>query len=137
MNKPKASDSGCCSCSHDYRPDLSHENHNHDHSHNRGQGDFNLKQELIPVISVVVLFVGGLIFEEKLHNTRVSGPLSHSTTPPNFQSGNQDTYTVSKFAVQWIWGVLAAPASVEILVRVALNLDWEYSHECVGGESLV
>ncbi|MEG4519022.1 heavy metal translocating P-type ATPase [Microcoleus sp. AT8-B1] len=72
MNKPKASDSGCCSCSHDDRPDLSHENHNHDHSHNRGQGDFNLKQELIPVISVVVLFVGGLIFEEKLHNTPYS-----------------------------------------------------------------
>ncbi|MEG3900945.1 heavy metal translocating P-type ATPase [Microcoleus sp. B4-C5] len=72
MKKTKASDSGCCSCSHDDRPDLSNENHNHDHSHNHGNGDFNLKQELIPVISVVVLFVGGLIFEEKLHNTPYS-----------------------------------------------------------------
>ncbi|MEG4850578.1 heavy metal translocating P-type ATPase [Microcoleus sp. B5-D4] len=70
MKKTKASDSGCCS--HDDRPDLSHENHNHDHSHDRGHGDFNLNQELIPVISVVVLFVGGLIFEEKLHNTPYS-----------------------------------------------------------------
>ena len=72
MKKTKASDSGCCSCSHDDRPDLSNENHNHDHSHDHGNGDFNLKQELIPVISVVVLFVGGLIFEEKLHNTPYS-----------------------------------------------------------------
>lgn len=70
MNNPKASDSGCCS--HDDRPDLSNENHNHDHSHDHGNGDFNLKQELIPVISVVVLFVGGLIFEEKLHKTPYS-----------------------------------------------------------------
>ncbi|MEG4425000.1 MULTISPECIES: heavy metal translocating P-type ATPase [unclassified Microcoleus] len=67
MNNPKTSDSGCCS--HDDRPDLSHENHNQNHSHGQGNGDFNLKQELIPVILVVVLFVGGLIFEEKLHNT--------------------------------------------------------------------
>ncbi|MEG3853087.1 heavy metal translocating P-type ATPase [Microcoleus sp. Z1_C4] len=69
MKKTKPSDSGCCSCSHDDRPDLSNENHNHDHSHDHGNGDFNLNQELIPVILVVVLFVGGLIFEEKLHNT--------------------------------------------------------------------
>ncbi|MEG4129589.1 heavy metal translocating P-type ATPase [Microcoleus sp. Pol11C1] len=77
MNKQKASDSGCCSCSHDDRPDRSHENHNHDdhghdHDHDHDHGDFNLKQELIPVILVVVLFVGGLIFEEKLHNTPYS-----------------------------------------------------------------
>ncbi|MEG4584782.1 heavy metal translocating P-type ATPase [Microcoleus sp. MOSTC5] len=75
MNKPKASDSGCCS--HDDHHEHSHENHNHDdhghdHDHDHGNGDFNLKQELIPVILVVVLFVGGLIFEEKLHNTPYS-----------------------------------------------------------------
>ncbi|MEG3839164.1 heavy metal translocating P-type ATPase [Microcoleus sp. herbarium14] len=71
MQKAKSSDSGCCSCSHeDDDHDRSHENHNHDHDH--GNGDFNLKQELIPVISVVLLFVGGLIFEEKLHNTPYS-----------------------------------------------------------------
>ena len=79
MQKAKSSDSGCCSCSHedDHHED-SHENHNHDHGHDHGHdhdhgnGDFNLKQELVPVILVVVLFVGGLIFEEKLHNTPYS-----------------------------------------------------------------
>ncbi|MEG4809163.1 heavy metal translocating P-type ATPase [Microcoleus sp. F8-D3] len=78
MQKAKSRDSGCCSCSHDDR-DRSHENHNHndhghnhDHDHDHGNGDFNLKQELVPVILVVVLFVGGLIFEEKLHNTPYS-----------------------------------------------------------------
>lgn len=76
MQKAKSSDSGCCSCSHeDDHHEHSHENHNHDdhgHDHDHGNGDFNLKQELIPVISVVLLFVGGLIFEEKLHNTPYS-----------------------------------------------------------------
>ncbi|MEG4214304.1 heavy metal translocating P-type ATPase [Microcoleus sp. Pol14C6] len=74
MQKAKSSDSGCCS--HDDHHEHSHENHNHDHhhghDHDHGNGDFNLKQELIPVILVVVLFVGGLIFEEKLHNTPYS-----------------------------------------------------------------
>ena len=80
MQKAKSSDSGCCS--HDDHQEHSHENHNHenhnhenhnhDHDHDHGNGDFNLKQELIPVILVVVLFVGGLIFEEKLHNTPYS-----------------------------------------------------------------
>lgn len=69
MQKAKSSDSGCCS--HDDHGD-SHENHNHDHDHDHGNGDFNLKQELIPVILVVVLFIGGLIFEEQLHNTPYS-----------------------------------------------------------------
>ncbi len=71
MKKAKSRDSGCSSCSHDDDDHGdSHENHNHDHDH--GNGDFNLKQELIPVILVVVLFVGGLIFEEQLHNTPYS-----------------------------------------------------------------
>ena len=69
MQKAKSSDSGCCG--HDDH-EHSHENHNHDHNHDHGNGDFNLKQELIPVILVVVLFVGGLIFEEQLHNTPYS-----------------------------------------------------------------
>ena len=78
MQKAKSSDSGCCSCSHeDDHHEHSHENHHHDdhdhdHGHDHGHGDFNLNQELVPVISVVVLFVGGLIFEEKLHNTLYS-----------------------------------------------------------------
>ena len=72
MQTAKSSDSGCCSCSHeDDHQEHSQENHNHD-DHEHGNGDFNLNQELIPVILVVVLFVGGLIFEEKLHNTPYS-----------------------------------------------------------------
>lgn len=73
MQKAKSSDSGCCS--HDDHHEHSHENHNHDdhgHDHDHGNGDFNLNQELIPVILVVVLFIGGLIFEEKLHKTPYS-----------------------------------------------------------------
>jgi Cd2+/Zn2+-exporting ATPase len=72
MQKAKSSDSGCCS--HDAHHEHRHENHNHDHDHDHdhGNGDFNLKQELIPVILVVVLFIGGLIFEDKLHNTPYS-----------------------------------------------------------------
>ena len=76
MQKAKSSDSGCCSCSHeDDHQKHSEENHNpdgHGHDHDHGHGDFNLNQELVPVISVVVLFIGGLIFEEKLHNTPYS-----------------------------------------------------------------
>ncbi len=76
MQKAKSSNSGCSSCSHDDH-NHSNENHNHDHDdhghgHDHGHGDFNLKQELIPVISVIVLFLGGLIFEQKLHNTPYS-----------------------------------------------------------------
>ena len=74
MQKAKSSDSGCCS--HDAHHEHSHENHNHNHDHDHGHdhdnGDFNLNQELVLIISVVVLFIGGLIFEEKLHNTPYS-----------------------------------------------------------------
>lgn len=69
MQKAKSSDSGCCSCTHeDDHQEHSQENHNQNHN----VGDFNLNQELVPVILVVVLFIGGLIFEEKLHNTPYS-----------------------------------------------------------------
>ncbi|MEG4313300.1 heavy metal translocating P-type ATPase [Microcoleus sp. AT10_D2] len=72
MQKAKSSNSGCSSCSHN-DDNLTHENPNHDgQGQGHGHGDFNLNQELIPVILVVVLFVGGLIFEEKLHNTPYS-----------------------------------------------------------------
>lgn len=74
MQKAKSSDSGCCSCSHD-DDNRTPENPNHDgqgHGQDHDHGDFNLNQELIPVILVVVLFVGGLIFEDKLHNTPYS-----------------------------------------------------------------
>ena len=68
MQKAKSSDSGCCSHD-DHEHSYENHNHDHDHDHGNGNGDFNLKQELLPVIFVVVLFVGGLIFEEQLHNT--------------------------------------------------------------------
>ncbi|GJD19967.1 cadmium-translocating P-type ATPase [Rivularia sp. IAM M-261] len=46
--------------------------HDHDHGHSHGDGDFDLKKELISVGVVVILFVLGSIFEEKLHNTPYS-----------------------------------------------------------------
>ncbi|MEG4072488.1 heavy metal translocating P-type ATPase [Microcoleus sp. Pol14C2] len=74
MQKAKSSDSGCCSHDHhhEHSHNHNHDGHGHDHNHDHGNGDFNLNQELIPVILVVVLFVGGLIFEEQLHNTPYS-----------------------------------------------------------------
>ncbi|CAD5953575.1 Zinc-transporting ATPase [Planktothrix tepida] len=47
-------------------------NHDHDHSHHHGSGEFNLKQELIPVLGVVVLLVLGIVFEQPLHHTPYS-----------------------------------------------------------------
>ncbi len=44
-------------------------NHNHDHEHSHGTGEFNLKEEILPVLLVVALLAGGLIFEKPLHNT--------------------------------------------------------------------
>lgn len=46
--------------------------HDHDHSHRHGSGEFNLKQELLPVLGVVVLLMLGIIFEKPLHNTPYS-----------------------------------------------------------------
>ena len=66
MAESKATHSGCCS--HD------HENHNHqhDHDHNHSHGEFNLKQELIPLIVVASLFIFGFTFENTLHATPFS-----------------------------------------------------------------
>ncbi len=65
MKKIKATHSGCCS--------QDHENHNHhQQNHSHGDGKFNLKQELIPLILVVSLFVFGFIFENILHATPFS-----------------------------------------------------------------
>ncbi len=43
--------------------------HNHDHGHTHGSGEFNLKKEVAPVLLVIALLTGGMIFEEALHNT--------------------------------------------------------------------
>ncbi|MGB7441525.1 MAG: heavy metal translocating P-type ATPase [Coleofasciculaceae cyanobacterium] len=62
MSTLKSEAGGCCSCHHD---------HGHDHSHEHG-GEFDLKRELLPIITVIILFTLGLIFEEYLHNTPYS-----------------------------------------------------------------
>jgi Cd2+/Zn2+-exporting ATPase len=62
MSTDKSEPGGCCSCHHD---------HGHDHGHEHG-GEFNLKSELLPIITVIILFTLGLIFEEPLHNTAYS-----------------------------------------------------------------
>jgi Zn2+/Cd2+-exporting ATPase len=45
--------------------------HNHDdgHGHSHGSGEFDLKAEILPVLLVVALLAGGMIFEKPLHNT--------------------------------------------------------------------
>ncbi|QLE46932.1 cadmium-translocating P-type ATPase [Nostoc sp. C057] len=63
--------SGCCSCEHDHHENHNHnhdENHNHDHNHDHG-GEFNLKNEVLPLVAILSLYVPGVIFENQLHNT--------------------------------------------------------------------
>jgi Cd2+/Zn2+-exporting ATPase len=64
MAESKATHSGCCSHDHE-----NHNHHQHDHDHNHSHGEFNLKQELIPLIVVVSLFIVGFTFENTLHAT--------------------------------------------------------------------
>lgn len=42
---------------------------NHIHKHTRHSSEFELKREIAPVLLVVALLVGGMIFEEPLHHT--------------------------------------------------------------------
>ncbi|MBN3909935.1 MAG: cadmium-translocating P-type ATPase [Nostoc sp. NMS1] len=63
--------SGCCNCEHERHETHNHthdENHNHNHNHDRG-GEFNLKNEVLPLIAILSLYVPGVIFENQLHNT--------------------------------------------------------------------
>lgn len=67
--KPKihSESSGCSSCNHDH-----HENHNHDHNHSHDHDhseEFNLKNEIFPLILILGLYAPGLVFEQQLHNT--------------------------------------------------------------------
>jgi Zn2+/Cd2+-exporting ATPase len=74
----------CCGSEHDeheHRPsrqhhgnrdDRDHEDHVHDHGHSHGDGEFNLKQEIVPVAVVAALFVLGFTFEQPLHDTPFS-----------------------------------------------------------------
>lgn len=41
----------------------------HDHGHSHGPGEFNLKQELPPVLTAIALFAIAILFEQSLHNT--------------------------------------------------------------------
>lgn len=41
----------------------------HDHGHNNGPGEFNLKQELPPVLTAIALFAIAILFEQPLHDT--------------------------------------------------------------------
>ncbi|MCF2148665.1 cadmium-translocating P-type ATPase [Desmonostoc muscorum LEGE 12446] len=74
--KPKlhSESSGCGHCEHDHDENHNHhhdENHNHDHNHNHGE-EFNLKNEVFPLIVIFSLYAPGVIFEYQLHNTLYS-----------------------------------------------------------------
>lgn len=67
--------SGCSNCEHDHHENHNHvhnhnhdENHNHDHDHDHG-GEFNLKNEVLPLVMILSLYAPGVIFENQLHNT--------------------------------------------------------------------
>ncbi|BAY26971.1 cadmium-translocating P-type ATPase [Calothrix sp. NIES-2100] len=79
--KPKihSESDNCCHCGHDDRENHNHnhhndshhhhdENHNHDHNHDHG-GEFNLKNEIFPLVLIFGLYTPGIIFESQLHNT--------------------------------------------------------------------
>jgi Cd2+/Zn2+-exporting ATPase len=59
---------------HDHNHHSDHSDHyDHDkddgHDHRHGSGEFNLKQELPPVLTAVALFLIAILFEQPLHNT--------------------------------------------------------------------
>ncbi|MEH2350133.1 MAG: heavy metal translocating P-type ATPase [Nostoc sp.] len=62
--------SGCCNDEHkhheNHNHNHNHDNHNHDHNHD---GEFNLKNEVLPLVAILSLYVPGVIFENQLHNT--------------------------------------------------------------------
>jgi len=63
--------SGCCNCEPDYHENHNHahnhdDNHNHDHNHG---AEFNLKNEVLPLVMILSLYAPGVIFENQLHNT--------------------------------------------------------------------
>jgi Cd2+/Zn2+-exporting ATPase len=67
--------SSCCNDEHTHDENHNHdhnhthyENHNHDHNHDHG-GEFNLKNEVLPLVAILSLYVPGVIFENQLHNT--------------------------------------------------------------------
>ncbi|MBD2525145.1 heavy metal translocating P-type ATPase [Nostoc sp. FACHB-133] len=67
--------SSCCNGEHTHDENHNHdhnhthdENHNHDHNHDHG-GEFNLKNEVLPLVAILSLYVPGVIFENQLHNT--------------------------------------------------------------------
>ncbi|MEH2396346.1 heavy metal translocating P-type ATPase [Nostoc sp.] len=73
--KVHSESSGCSSCEHDHHENHNHvhnhnhdENHNHDHDHDHG-GEFNLKNEVLPLVMILSLYAPGVIFENQLHNT--------------------------------------------------------------------
>ncbi|MEH2403165.1 heavy metal translocating P-type ATPase [Nostoc sp.] len=73
--KVHSESSGCSNCEHDHHENHNHvhnhnhdENHNHDHEHDHG-GEFNLKNEVLPLVVILSLYAPGVIFENQLHNT--------------------------------------------------------------------
>jgi Zn2+/Cd2+-exporting ATPase len=76
MNKKKDVQSHCCSHEeendHDNHSHKHDNEHDHEHDHDHGDGDFELKKELISVISVIALFIIGFVLEQQLHDTPFS-----------------------------------------------------------------
>ncbi|MEH2085124.1 heavy metal translocating P-type ATPase [Nostoc sp.] len=73
--KVHSESSDCCSGEHHHHENHNHvhnhnhdENHNHDHNHEHG-GEFNLKNEILPLVAILSLYAPGVIFENQLHNT--------------------------------------------------------------------
>lgn len=53
---------------HNHGHDHDHD-HGHGHGHSHGSGVVDFKAEILPILLVVALLAGGMIFEERLHNT--------------------------------------------------------------------
>jgi Zn2+/Cd2+-exporting ATPase len=73
--KVHSESSGCCNGEHHHHENHNYdhhhthdENHNHDHNHDHG-GEFNLKNEILPLVAILSLYAPGVLFENQLHNT--------------------------------------------------------------------
>ncbi|MBW4453393.1 MAG: cadmium-translocating P-type ATPase [Nostoc indistinguendum CM1-VF10] len=72
-HKLHSESSDFCNCEHEHHKNHNHvhnheESHNHDHNHDH-DGEFNLKNEVLPLVVILSLYVPGVIFENQLHNT--------------------------------------------------------------------
>ena len=72
MSESHSHSGGCCGCSHDIHDKNENDRHSHGEDRAVTEGIESQARELLPIAVVVVLFLGGLIFQEPLQKTPYS-----------------------------------------------------------------